>query len=152
MKFSSQEEYGLRCLIQVARAGEKGETMTIPEISRLEGLSATYVAKLMTLLRKSGLIVSERGQAGGYALARPCSEIYLGEALALLGGRLYDGEFCSRHAGLNSQCSHGTSCSVKSVWENVQAAVDEVLDRISLADLLHKPSPRPDLVRLEVRA
>ncbi len=138
MKYSSQEDYGLRCLLQVARASGKGESLSIPEISELEGLTPTHVAKLLMLLRRGGFIQSTRGQSGGYTLARPATEIFLGETLAVLGGRLYDGEFCSRHAGIHTVCAHAPACSVRSVWEIVQTAVDEVLDRISLADLLEK--------------
>jgi Rrf2 family protein len=138
MKFSSQEEYGLRCLLQVAKASGEGESLSIPEISKLEGLTQTHVAKLLMLLRRGGFIQSTRGQSGGYTLARPANQIYLGETLATLGGRLYDGEFCARHSGVNTTCAHELSCSVRSVWEVVQAAVDEVLDKLSLADLMAK--------------
>ena len=70
MKFSTQEEYGLRCLLQIARKGPGG-SVTIPEVSRLEGLSQTNVAKMLMILRKEGFIVSTRGQSGGYAISRP---------------------------------------------------------------------------------
>src|SRR5688572_3949347 len=107
MKFSAQEEYGLRCLIQLARSGQ---SMTIPEISRVEGMSTTHVAKLLTILRKEGFIVSTRGQAGGYVLSRPPEEIVIGAVLEALGGKLYDGDFCNRHAGQLSICTHAVDC------------------------------------------
>jgi Rrf2 family protein len=133
MKFSAQEEYGLRCLLQLARSGE---SMTIPEISRVEGMSSTHVAKLLMILRKEGFIVSTRGQAGGYVLARQPEQIIVGDVLAALGGKLYDGEFCTKHSGQLSICTHAIDCSVRSLWQVVQTAVDNVLDRITLADLL----------------
>ena len=81
MKFSAQEEYGLRCLLQIARSQE---SMTIPEIAKIEGLSQTHVAKLLMILRKEGFITSTRGQAGGYALAKSPSEINVGQVLESL--------------------------------------------------------------------
>ena len=69
MKLTSQEEYGLRCLLRIAREGEGG-SLTIPKISEKEGISNFYVAKLMRILRRGGLVKSVRGQAGGYAMAR----------------------------------------------------------------------------------
>ncbi|MCC7231029.1 MAG: Rrf2 family transcriptional regulator [Fimbriimonadaceae bacterium] len=137
MKFSAQEEYGLRCLLQIARSGPVG-SMTIPEISRVEGLSQTHVAKLLMILRKDGIITSTRGQAGGYALARPANEIAIGAVLAALGGRLYDDEFCTKHAGQLSICKHGVDCSVRSLWQVIQEAVDHVLNGLSLADMMDK--------------
>src|ERR1700761_1249965 len=104
MKFSSQEEYGLRCLLQIARLGIE-ESMTIPEISAAEGMSQTHVAKVLMILRKAEFITSTRGQSGGYTLARPAEKINVGEVLALLGGRLYDEGFCGKHGGLNESCT-----------------------------------------------
>jgi Rrf2 family protein len=133
MKFSAQEEYGLRCMLQIARSAD---SMTIPEISKVEGLSSTHVAKLLMILRKEGFIISTRGQSGGYQLERPPDQIVVGELLAALGGKLYDGEFCNRHSGQLSICTHAVDCSVRSLWQVVQTSVDNVLDSITLADLL----------------
>lgn len=110
--------------------------MTIPEISALEGLSQTHVAKLLMILRREGFVRSTRGQAGGYILARPPEEIPVGEVLSALGGKLYDGDFCERHSGHLSICTHAVDCSVRSLWQVIQSAVDEVVTRITIADLL----------------
>jgi len=135
MKLSSQEEFGLRFLLQMARQGESA-SLTIGELSRLEGVSAPNVAKIMRVLRRTGFVTSTRGQAGGYTLARRVDEITIGEALAALGGRIFDPTFCERHAGLERLCSHVTDCSVRSVWRLVQGAVDQVLGQLTLKDLL----------------
>ncbi|MGH9414311.1 MAG: RrF2 family transcriptional regulator, partial [Terriglobales bacterium] len=135
MKFSSQEEYGLRCLLRLGRQHQCG-SLTIPEISRLEGISPAYVGKLMRVLRHSGLVVSARGQAGGYALARPPQTIAVGEALAVLGGRLYAPGFCADHAGDERVCTHSVDCSLRSLWRSLQLVLDQVLDKTSLRDLL----------------
>ena len=135
MKLSSQEEYGLRCLLRVGRAAE-GESLTIPELSRAEGISEPNVAKMMRVLRRGGFVTSTRGQSGGYALARPAADILLGPVLATLGGRLYEPAFCEGHSGLERSCTHMTDCSIRSVWRLVQRAVDQVLGKITLKDLL----------------
>ena len=70
MKLSAQEEYGLRCLLRLGMQPAQG-SLTIAELSRLEGLSAPNVAKMMRLLRRGGLVLSARGKDGGYTLARP---------------------------------------------------------------------------------
>jgi Rrf2 family protein len=134
VKLSAQEEYGLRCLLQMARRAD--ESVTIAELARLEGLSAPNAAKILRVLRRGGLVRSTRGQTGGYLLARPAAEINLGEALALLGGRLFDPGFCEKHSGMGPSCHHLSDCSIRSVWRLVQGAVDQVLGRLSLQDLL----------------
>jgi Rrf2 family protein len=135
MKLSAQEEYGLRCLLQVARYDPEG-SLTIPEIARMEGLSIPHVAKLMRLLRRGGFVKSARGQAGGYRLARTPVQINIGEVLAWLGGRLFDPNFCSIHAGMAKLCTHSIDCSIRSLWRSVQFVVDDMLSKVTLADLL----------------
>ncbi len=137
MKISSQEEYGIRCLLQIGRRGPQA-SLTIPEIAKAEGISSHYVAKLMRVLRKGGLVRSVRGQAGGYVLARPLERITVTEALAVLGGRLYEPEFCDQHGGSEATCAHTIDCSIRGVWRKVQQAVDQVLGTTTLADLLPK--------------
>lgn len=137
MKLSSHEEYGLRCLLQVARQGAQGSA-TIPEISRVEGISAAYVGKLLRILRQAGLVQAARGKIGGYTLAVPPERIRVGDALATLGGgRIFEGDFCTRHAGTEPSCVHSsTSCSMQTLWQSLQNAVDSVLATTTLRDLL----------------
>jgi Rrf2 family protein len=143
MKFSAQEEYGLRCLLQIARLGMEG-SLTIPEISKHEGLTPTHVAKLLMILRKEGFIASTRGQAGGYSLARRPEEIRVGDVLEALGGKLFDEEFCGKHAGQLSICTHAVDCSVRSLWQVIQESVDQVVNRLTIADLI-KSAERPNV-------
>ncbi|MCP5110195.1 MAG: Rrf2 family transcriptional regulator [bacterium] len=135
MKLSAQEEYGLRCLLHLARCGE-GESLTIPEISRAEGLSVPNVAKLMRLLRMGGMVESARGQSGGYTLARQAKDITVVSVLNLLGGPFFSPAFCERHSGRERVCTHSVDCSLRSLWSTVQMVLAEVLGRTSLADLL----------------
>jgi Rrf2 family protein len=144
MKLSAQEEYGLRCLLRIGGQGDGG-SLAIPEISRAEGLSPEYVAKLMRILRRGGLVTSARGAAGGYTLARPADQITVGETLSLLGGRLFEAGFCERHSGAESLCTHTIDCSIRSLWRALQNAVDQVLTKTTLKDLL---CSEPEMVSL----
>jgi Rrf2 family protein len=135
MKFSAQEEYGLRCLLQIARQGPGG-SLTIPEIAAAEGLSVPYVAKLVRILRQGGYLNSMRGHAGGYALCCPAEAITVDAVLAVLGGRLYESDHCEHYSGAVPLCTHNLDCSIRSLWEQVQRGVDQVLGRTTLAALL----------------
>lgn len=135
MKFTSQEEYGLRCLLRIANQGESG-SLTIPEISLAEGITQHYAAKLMRILRQGGFVKSARGQAGGYTLARQPEQITVGEVIAVLGGRLFELDFCDRHAGHEKVCTHSVDCSIRSLWRAVQLVVDQVLGKTTLMDLI----------------
>jgi len=133
MKLSTQEEYGLRCLLQVAR---HGESLTIAELSKLEGISSPNVAKILRVLRRGGFLKSTRGQAGGYTLARPADQIAVGDVLGALGGRIFDSGFCETHAGIVTHCTHLGDCSIRPVLRTIQSAIDDVLGQLTLQSLL----------------
>src|SRR3954467_3245544 len=135
MKMTAQGEYVRRCLLRLGREAA-GESLTISELSRQEGIASPTVAKMMRILRRAGLVTSTRGKEGGYTLARAPEQINVGEALAALGGRLYDARFCERHSGSARLCMHTPDCSIRSVWRVLQEAVDGVLGRMTLNDLL----------------
>lgn len=122
-------------MLTLARA-EPGASLTIPQIAEAERISGPNVAKLLRALKRGGYVVALRGQSGGYALARKASEINVGEVLVCLGGRIFDAGFCGRHSSATRGCGHNSDCSVRSVWRLVQRAVDDVLSRLTLADLL----------------
>lgn len=145
MKFSTQEEYGLRCLLAIARV-HPDRSLTIPEISRSEGLSEAHVAKLLMILRKHGFVKSTRGQSGGYVLSRSPNAIRVSEVLFALGGRLFESDFCEKHSGAQDICVHDSACKIRSLWAKVQLAVDKVLSEITLADLF-LPLPNENIER-----
>jgi Rrf2 family protein len=155
VKLSSQEEYGLRCLLRLGREPEGG-SLTIAELSCREGISVANVAKMMRVLRKAGLVVSTPGKDGGYALARPAERIRVGETLAALGGRLFDAGFCDTHSGSTAAlCAHMGDCSIRSVWRIMQDAIDAALGRMTLRDLMRGETDMrawsaPQIVRLNV--
>ena len=135
MKFSSQEEYGLRCLLRVAKeGGEKG--LTIPEISKAEGITTHNTAKILRALRLGGFLESSRGQIGGYTLSRAADKIMVSDVLSSLGGKLYDEEFCNTHSGEMKICTNSIDCSIRSLWQMLQNAIDGVINKITLKDLI----------------
>jgi Rrf2 family protein len=135
MHLLAQEEYGLRCLIQVARH-DGPEPLTIPEIARAEGLSPEYTAKLLRALRRGELVTSTRGAGGGYRLAEPAERITAWRVIEVLGGSFFPDEFCESHPGQLRDCVHTTSCAIRAVWRAVEVSVREVLQGITLADLM----------------
>lgn len=133
MKLTSHEEYGFRCLVKI---GSSRGALTIPEISDAEGISQAYAAKLLRMLRQGGFVKSARGNVGGYSLARPAGQIVVGEVLALLGGKMFETDFCESHSGTAKICAHSTDCSIRTLWSRVQVALDEVLGKTTLQDVL----------------
>lgn len=136
MKFSAQEEYGLRCLLRIAKFYVVEKALTIPEISRAEGLSEHNAGKILRVLRLGGFLESSRGQIGGYTLTRPPEEILVGDVMKALGGRLFDDSFCNTHSGIADICTNSIDCSVRSLWRLIQDSVDAVVAKMTLKDLM----------------
>lgn len=137
MKFSTQEEYGLRLLLRIAKSDSQ-HGLTIPELSEVEGLSTANVAKILRVLRLAGFIDSARGQTGGYKLNQTADKILISDVLTALGGKLYESNFCDLHAGIENICTNSIDCSIRSVWKTIQNVLDGVLNKFTLQDLLGK--------------
>jgi len=138
MHLSSQEEYGLRCLLRLAsHNGEEGEAapLRIQDIASSEGLSQEYVAKLMRILRNGELVTSTRGAAGGYHLARPADEITVWQVIEVLGGSFFPESFCETHPGSLRDCVHSTNCSIRALWRNVGGLLEAALSGVTLEHL-----------------
>ena len=135
MKITAQEEYGLRILLRIA-ACKDAEGMSIPQLSEAEGIGPHYVAKLTRSLRLEGFINSTPGYKGGYILAKPAKEIIINDVLKSLGGALYDKKFCGSHSGVMNLCVNSVDCSSRSLWKMIQYTMDQLLDKITLADLV----------------
>lgn len=135
MKITPLDEYGLRCMLQLARVGPDG-SMTIPDLAQREGLSTAYVAKLLGLLKGASLVQAARGRTGGYSLASPASEIAVASIMRALGGPTWESVGCERFNGVHETCIHSTQCSIRSLWAALDAVIDELLGNVTLADLV----------------
>jgi Rrf2 family protein len=134
MKISSQEEYGLRCLLQLATLAED-ETLTLPQIAEREGISQANAGKLMWLLNKAGFVSATRGTKGGYMLARAASEIRLNEVIKVLD----DDEIashCQSYTGVLDTCVHTGDCGIRPVIVGLHEVVQNALSNITLAQLV----------------
>ncbi len=139
MKISAQDEYGLRILLQIARAHPE-EGLNLSQLGELESISQAYAAKITRSLRMAGFIQSIRGHKGGYILALPPKEISINQVLKALGGAIYDEKFCGQHAGNLSLCTNSVDCSLRSLWTILQLNMDKLLDQISIHDLMKSES------------
>ncbi len=145
MKFTAQEEYGLRCALNLARrygdgAGDSS-FMTVGAIAKAEGLSVQYVGKLFRILARADLVESVRGCKGGYKLVRAPTVVKVAEVMGALGGTFYDSKICERYVGDRSFCVHTNDCSIRSLWSGLQVIIDAVLSTTTLADLTDSERP-----------
>ncbi|HEY8561808.1 MAG TPA: Rrf2 family transcriptional regulator [Pyrinomonadaceae bacterium] len=134
MKISAQEEYGLRCLVQLANLSN-GESLTLPQIAEREGISPANAGKLMWLLNKAGFVQATRGTKGGYSLARPANEIRLNEVIKVLDADVLN-KHCESYTGVLDECVHKGDCGIRPVIVGLHEIVENALSQITLAQLV----------------
>ncbi|MBM3265409.1 MAG: Rrf2 family transcriptional regulator [candidate division Zixibacteria bacterium] len=143
MKVTAQEEYGLRCILQLARH-YGGEPLGGRMIAEAEGLSVDYVTKLLMILRRGDLVQSVRGIKGGFALSRHPRFVTVGQVMRTLS--VEDGlvltspesHLCNHFSGQLETCVHLGGCGIRPVWTILSRYISNMLDQISLLDLLQE--------------
>jgi Rrf2 family protein len=137
MKLSTKSRYGLRAMLFLAIAHRDGVIMT-REIAERQNLPETYLEQLMLSMRKAGLLSSVRGAKGGYMLAQRPEDITLAKIVVALEGSLNVAD-C---ADSPNCCLTSEACALKDVFMEVNNALYNTLDGISLSDLAHRQQIR----------
>ena len=137
MKISALEEYGLRCLVQLAREGAEPDgttSLSARQIAEREGLTIEYAAQILAALRRALLVTSLRGVHGGFRLARPAREITVGELFRRLDGPFAE-PVCEQYTGTLDVCAHAGGCRVAPVWQELARRIYGFLDGVTVADI-----------------
>ncbi|HUQ18042.1 MAG TPA: Rrf2 family transcriptional regulator [Gemmatimonadaceae bacterium] len=135
MRITTWAEYGVICALHLARRTEKGPA-TGRQIAAQERLPADYVEQILLRLRRAGVITSTRGAHGGYMLARPPEEITIRSVIHASELETFD-LHCLSHPVEEDRCNASHNCSIRPVWMLLQRKIDDVLEGVCLADLLH---------------
>ena len=134
MKISTKGRYALRLMLDLS-LHNTGEYITIKSIAARQEISDKYLEQIITHLSKAGYVKSVRGAQGGYRLARAPEEYTVGMILRLIEGSL------SPVACLDdepNECSRSSLCATLDVWVKLNEAINNVVDNITLADLVDK--------------
>ena len=134
MKLSTKGRYGLRAVVDLALYGEEG-TVSLSSISERESISLSYLEQLIPKLRKAGIVTSVRGAQGGYKLAKPATEISVGDILRALEGDLNPVD-CAEVMGGQSSCQGAELCVTKYVWKRISDSINDAVDHILLSELV----------------
>ena len=130
MRFTTKTEYGLNCLVHMARQAS-GEVITIKDMADREHFSAPYIEKILQKLKAAGIVVSHQGKKGGYALVRHPSEITLKEIVEALEGQTFD-VFCEPKVREHIVCSHFCLCGIRPVWAKTKELLDHFFNSVTL--------------------
>lgn len=127
MHFSTRAEYGLRAMVNLARAYPEQKNIT--EISKEEDISAKYLEILIGKLRKNNLVKSHKGKSGGYTLSKNPQKIFAGEIIEIMEGKIV-----SKCNG--KKCLKVKKCASSLVWIKLAQQIKKTLFSIKLSELI----------------
>jgi Rrf2 family protein len=140
MHISSKGNYGLRAILELAMRYGQGHVQTA-EIADRQQIPESYLVQLLNQMRKAGLIRSVRGPRGGHSLVQNPDEVTVGRVLDVLEGPIdLVGEDAERGKGSQS------AGLLREVWDDVKAAIDDVVQSVTLGDLCRKQQMRETAV------
>lgn len=134
MKISTRGRYALRLMLTLAM-NETDQCMTIKSISEQQEISGKYLEQIISVLNRAGYVKSVRGAQGGYKLVRPAQEYTVGMILRLIEGSLVPVACMETEP---NACPRSWRCVTLDVWEQLNEAINGVVDHITLADLVEK--------------
>ena len=131
---SQKAKYALKALCQMA-GGPQGKLILVSEIAEREQAPRKFLELILLDLKRHGLVYSQRGKNGGYALAKPASQITVGEVIRILDGPLAP-LACASLSGYRrcSDCDNEEICPVRVVMRQVRDAMASIVDNTSIAD------------------
>jgi Rrf2 family protein len=135
MHIPAKVDYGLRALLLLAEAGE---AQTADRLAEAQGLPPRFLGAILADLRRAGLVASQRGAEGGYRLARSPEKITLAEVIRALDGPLAE----VRGFRPEGTIYDGAAQHLQVVWVAVRASLRQVLEHVTLADVVSGNLPK----------
>ncbi len=133
MKLSTRTRYGIRAIIELAQHEGK-KPLQLKIIAQRQDISVKYLEQLITVLKSAGFVRSIRGSKGGYILAKPAEQIKLSEIFKCLEGPVTTAE-CIED---KDYCDRAADCVARELWLQVEQAIENVLESMTLKDLADK--------------
>ena len=142
---TNKGKYGLKAMVHLAGL-EPGALAQVADVAEANAISKKFLDHILTELRHAGLVYSKKGKGGGYALARPPSDIRVGAIVRVLDGPLAPIPCASVTAFRPCEdCSDLRTCAVRQMMVEARNAVANVLDNRTLAEMRALADP-PELV------
>lgn len=135
MRFSTRGRYGVQIMVDLAQHAAEGP-ISLKCVADRQNLSENYLEQLVPELRRAGLVKSIRGPQGGYVLAKQPESIYIGDVIRVLEGPIAPVE-CNQQSDEDC-CGTTKFCVNREVWVKVRDSINDVVDSISLADLMNE--------------
>ncbi|MCI2050184.1 MAG: Rrf2 family transcriptional regulator [Lachnospiraceae bacterium] len=136
MKISTKGRYALRMMLDLGMHNT-GEYISLRDISQRQDITVKYLEQIVMTLTKAGYLRSQRGNNGGYRLARDPSEYRVGDILRVMEGSLAPITCLEEGAG---SCPRSGICPVLPFWTGLDKVIAGYVDRFTLQDLIEQSS------------
>ncbi|HLH94433.1 MAG TPA: Rrf2 family transcriptional regulator [Xanthobacteraceae bacterium] len=145
---TAKGKYGLKALVLLASL-PPGETTQATDIATATHIPKKFLDAILGELRNAGIVYSKKGPGGGYMLARAPEEVQVGHVIRTLDGPLAPIACASRTAFRPcADCKDIRTCAVRLAMTRVRDAMSEILDRMTVADMLQDSRPLPGQARV----
>ncbi|KFI29099.1 Rrf2 family transcriptional regulator [Paenirhodobacter enshiensis] len=132
-------KYALKALLVLGdeAARETPEALTIEEIARRSGAPKRFLEHILLEIRKTGVIASSRGRAGGYTLIKKPAEVSISELLRRIDGPIAPLPCLSRSAYQRCEdCTDEATCRIRKVFAEVFWSYLVLIDSLTLEDMM----------------
>jgi len=140
MRLSTRSKYGLRALMDMAARSDENATR-LKDLAKRNNIPVKFLEQIFLALRNSGVVHSQVGAHGGYTLARPATQITLGEVIRVLDGTIAPVSCTSQIAYEKCSCPDERTCPLRVSMNQVRDAIVAVVDNTTLADAVLKARP-----------
>jgi Rrf2 family protein len=130
MRLSARADYALRAAIELAAAHD--DRVTAEHLARAQDIPGHFLDTILTHLRRSNIVRSQRGPDGGFWLARPAAEISLADIIKAIDGPVPG----VRGERPEIASYRGAAEPLQRVWNALRAHEQEVLEAVTLADII----------------
>jgi Rrf2 family protein len=142
MHVTAKADYAVRAVVELASGG-RDSPRKVDELAQAQGIPVSFLENILTQLRSSGIVRSQRGPEGGYWLARPPEEVNLAQVI-----RAVEGPLVGVRGLRPEEVSYvGSAESLQQVWLALRANLRKVLEHVTLADVASGKLPK-DIVAL----
>lgn len=138
MKISTKGRYAVRVMLDLA-LNNTGEYIKVKDIAARQGISEKYLEQIIAVLNRAGYVTSVRGAQGGYRLAKRAEDYTVGMILRLTEGSMAPVACLEEGAPV---CERYDTCETLEVWKDLYAAINGVIDNMTVADLVEKRRKR----------
>jgi Rrf2 family protein len=135
---SKKTKYALKALCHLA-GQPSSQPVLIADLAKTENIPKKFLEFILLSLRKGGILQSRIGKGGGYYLASPPSKVTLGNVVRILEGDLAPVQCLSEtNYARCDECDDEAACGIRLVMVDVNKALAQVLDNLTLADMLER--------------